>query len=878
MKENMKDNLSGDNQINAEKKNVDRHNTYRHAENSVYYPNKEIKDIEQVVMDFRTIIDSQPQTVIRFIMQCFECRINNRVAIYVAHEYISRRGWNNFLNISFSSELKDLGLLETGTLMHHIVKLLIELRFPKDLALPDLEHFLNRTRNDIDWINLKAYIENSRKVEDMESYGDNETLMLLDRYDVPPFNIDLIRKEILEMIDNQSVYDELIDKITEWELDRDNKHDHNTVKAGWQQLPKQLLVKKIHPNFLYLFLQNYQKDFTFSRKDRLKLVKNLIENNHDTYRLVFSQQESFESLPYGMLNNAYIEKYNLMPFLIKAAESVGRKSLSSKLGYATNAVYVPLAKETVAIFGPEGDILMIMKSEIYENGIKEVASKERTPRISELLEMYHWLLDKNHHPIINSVAVCLSFWKILPEDIKEMTKKNMARKGIDMEEVVVEYGNLNYDYALSTAYNLHPYVSPELPLEMEKFLVENIAKRTANLPEPKLANVDTIIDQSIKDYSSYEYLDAKNALAVLNFSSIRYLKESLDLDMSLISFREFFSLFVFLKNQKHGEGYTKLKRLIGSVSDPEEKMNRVKSFLCLEIDKRNGEKIIEIGDKLSQNKSCSVFNKIAKLVDLVEKEKKDMENIFFPGKTSTDLRRNLIDKAQKIIVDFADALEKDPEKYVDKLLATLDNTKIEIELLHSILKSAKENNENVPFEIIRDLRIETKEIGEDLTLEEKQEILEISRKNYFDVVFEDELEKAQIVVDDLKKEFFPEKFLEKKEDEVKNQRAYTLKYKGRVVAFCKFKQIPGKPDELEFTSVNVSPELHGLKVGEYFISKVLEIESKKHIINGDTFVKNAAANKLYFEKVGFEKEEENESEKYLGEKLYKMRMDKREKQ
>lgn len=234
------------------------------------------------------------------------------------------------------------------------------------------------------------------------------------------------------------------------------------------------------------------------------------------------------------------------------------------------------------------------------------------------------------------------------------------------------------------------------------------------------------------------------------------------------------------------------------------------------------------------------------------------------------------DTAKDIVLLACDLVGIDVvKKRIEKFAS--DEQQKEIDYLYSILKVSREKRNSVSLETIRNLNFYTSEIGEDLNEKEKKEILEISRKNYFEVVFPNEPEKARVVVEGLEKELYPEKFPNKKTENVKNQKTYTLKYKGSIIAFCKFKQVSGKPDELEFTSVNISPELHGLNIGEYFISKVLDAESKNHIINGESFAKNTAANKLYFEKVGFKNTGEYESEKYLGERLYKMRMEKREK-
>ncbi|MFA5776968.1 MAG: GNAT family N-acetyltransferase [Parcubacteria group bacterium] len=303
--------------------------------------------------------------------------------------------------------------------------------------------------------------------------------------------------------------------------------------------------------------------------------------------------------------------------------------------------------------------------------------------------------------------------------------------------------------------------------------------------------------------------------------------------------------------------------------------NGLRAFLSCEFDINNAQKIVAIGEELSFEDASLIFSKISELVDLAEKKKADLERLFFKdgeARNVSGMKFEMLQRIQEIIKQFGDGLKVKGEKKekIKNLLDEIKKSKVGIILLQSVLRSAKEGEEEIDFENIKDFDIETNEMGEDLRQEEKERILGISKKNYYDIVFPGEPEKAKVVVDGLEKEMISEEGL-------KNQKTYTLKYKGEIVAFCKFRPVVGKPDELEFTSVNISSELHGLKIGEYFISKVMEIESKNYIINGDTFVKNTGANKLYFEKVGFENLGEYESEKYLGEKLYKMRMDKREK-
>ncbi len=249
---------------------------------------------------------------------------------------------------------------------------------------------------------------------------------------------------------------------------------------------------------------------------------------------------------------------------------------------------------------------------------------------------------------------------------------------------------------------------------------------------------------------------------------------------------------------------------------------------------------------MSQEEADKIFAKIAELADFASREKREIENLFYKEGRDADIsgtRLELLKKAQEIIINSFDTIkgEKKPEK-IEKLLADLEKSKIEIELLHSVLKSAKEGGEAIDFENIRDLEIETKEIKEDLSEQEKQEILEISRRNYFECVYKDNPEAAEKVLEDLKKELETE--------EIAKQRKYILKYQGEVIAFCRFKPIEGSETDIYGGSLNVYNDLKAFGIGKYFLEKVLAEEAKKYNIRATC--REELFESIY-QKQGFEK-------------------------
>lgn len=206
--------------------------------------------------------------------------------------------------------------------------------------------------------------------------------------------------------------------------------------------------------------------------------------------------------------------------------------------------------------------------------------------------------------------------------------------------------------------------------------------------------------------------------------------------------------------------------------------------------------------------------------------------------------------------------------------ATPDQQK-NIYIFHSLLELANENKIKIDFETIDSLDIQIKPANQELSEDEeenekiKQDIINIAEKNYRKM-FTDQNGKVNetavhIIIDELKNNL----------NNIKDQRAYLLKYKDEVIAFCRFE--PVSDTEVYAGSLNVYDELRDFQIGKFFSDTVLAEEAKYNVILMQSR-ENNIANSLY-EKQGFIKT--GESEEILGEdlivKLYNYRMDKREK-
>jgi len=137
----------------------------------------------------------------------------------------------------------------------------------------------------------------------------------------------------------------------------------------------------------------------------------------------------------------------------------------------------------------------------------------------------------------------------------------------------------------------------------------------------------------------------------------------------------------------------------------------LKCFLSQEFDQNNGQKIIDIGEKIETKEAQKVFAKIVELGDLAQKKDEELSKIIYkdnqkelPASVQTELLR----KAHNIISRFSDELkdgEKPDEEKIAKILKDLEQSRIEIDLVASLLIAGKKEGEVQSLEDIKGLEI-----------------------------------------------------------------------------------------------------------------------------------------------------------------------------
>ncbi|MDQ1284228.1 MAG: N-acetyltransferase protein [Patescibacteria group bacterium] len=274
-------------------------------------------------------------------------------------------------------------------------------------------------------------------------------------------------------------------------------------------------------------------------------------------------------------------------------------------------------------------------------------------------------------------------------------------------------------------------------------------------------------------------------------------------------------------------------------ADPENRQNLLdfakkyredglKSFLSLEFGEDVGEKIMSLGQKLETWQAQLVFGKVAELADLANEEERGFQKLL-TGDKGIDLsgiQLKLLEKAHKTILKFSES----DNKNIEKLLEDLENSKIQIEILSALLKTAKENSIKLTPENIRDMKMEMLEVGE-LSGEEKAKfrekyekpVMEMMRKSYAKIFAENPDARAKV------ENNFRERF-----ENLEKYRVYVLMFQGEVVAFSVIDPNGKGLEEGEVMSEStiVHPDTQQGAMGIEFLKMIFEREFNEYKIKG----------------------------------------------
>ncbi|KKQ05013.1 MAG: hypothetical protein US15_C0037G0010 [Candidatus Moranbacteria bacterium GW2011_GWF1_36_4] len=267
------------------------------------------------------------------------------------------------------------------------------------------------------------------------------------------------------------------------------------------------------------------------------------------------------------------------------------------------------------------------------------------------------------------------------------------------------------------------------------------------------------------------------------------------------------------------------------------KLDGLKAFLSCEFDLQDSKKILNIGEKMSKKDAVMIFEKVAEIIDLAEKESAEIGKTLLKNANfdiSSSIKLQLLKEARSIITGFSENIGNGADRAT--LAELIDNLRLkrsEITILSSLLKSLQESGQGINFEMIRDLDLDISGFGEELDENDKKEMLEMADENW-----QRNEKMHSAIISSLEKEL----------ENSAGQKYYVLRYKGKVIAFLKFKKIDD--NILYFGSFNVAPGLQNLKLGNLMLDNAVKTEGKKKNIKAAAIPQELITSQ-YIEKFGF---------------------------
>ncbi len=281
------------------------------------------------------------------------------------------------------------------------------------------------------------------------------------------------------------------------------------------------------------------------------------------------------------------------------------------------------------------------------------------------------------------------------------------------------------------------------------------------------------------------------------------------IELKNFNIREQVQFVNFLSSKTIAE-VEEVKEFLNQGKSEEAKNNRIKSFLSLESGQEMG----------NAENADAVFAKYAEIINLAEKNKEELEVLLRNKKGISDkekekITQNLISKANQVLVDFSNKIDKHVKIDKCKVLEELKDIKENMVLTASVYKGIDKDNE-IKFEDLKGVTFE-KKTADDLSGEEIGQMMKIYAKNY---EYNPKFQKA---------------ILENFENILKNLKEktalYLFKEDNEVMAFNRFDDMGD--GRKYFGSFNVKPIMSGSEIGKALMRVSLEKEAEENEIEAD---------------------------------------------
>jgi len=581
-------------------------NQHRYDPEKFYYDDKEALEY------YKNIIDTNPKEAINFAWAAIDSRHGRKaLGMHIVEGIMHRHGWDFIIEDAVGATDEQRHFIGLKECIH-------KLSTPSNLKTEKIESLFSKTQDDLEWMDLSAYIHNRKKAESLEGTRSNFLVNLLNSHDVPFFDVERTRKEAALLIEEDyEVRQGLLEELRAGFMRLDNYDEgiHTPVIneriKRWENMDADELLHDINPTFAFNVITEYFPDDNYFFTPRIlgdgekgELIESLVlseqklreaasplvaQNDTAYHQALFEVEFHDKSMHSAMLQ---LDKGDFISPLRWSAHAEGKEE-QDEWGYVINSPMLPLAHNTYALFSPTGKILNVFNVEENQKDIDEI-------RIADFVSMKHILSDEsNFSPEENATAAMLIFWDRLPDQWQHNLRQMYNTFDIDIDSFITQCPD-SFELAANFSRDLVGLIarSQGFVTALNEYVSNNIENAFSPLDLPEELDINRFLILMNAEYGQTKVTEdeIKDILENLNFDAIRFLQDSLDFDFNAISRREFFSLILYLKTKNDGDGFGALKRFIGQEENRKDKADRIKVFLALEYGADYGDIILKIGE------------------------------------------------------------------------------------------------------------------------------------------------------------------------------------------------------------------------------------------------------------------------------------------
>lgn len=285
----------------------------------------------------------------------------------------------------------------------------------------------------------------------------------------------------------------------------------------------------------------------------------------------------------------------------------------------------------------------------------------------------------------------------------------------------------------------------------------------------------------------------------------------------------------------------------------------LRTFISMSEDKKMGDKILSLGEKLSKVKSIAdkIFSKYGEIIDSAEQAEKEVKRLYerenIPNKVFDSIKDILLKRGTELLSGLSDSINTDNQIEEQGIMETLEDIKTSTIIMGASYIELYKQNIEVPIGDIENTTLE-KISAENLTAEEKKELLKVYEKGRPKETYENE-EHIKLLTEEF------EATLNNKDTFV-----FNIRFNGEIIAFATFYKV--NEDTLHIGGLTFIEDVRNPAIGYAVMNSIMN-EFGNFNIQALVHSENEVR-KMYQKRFGFKIIKELPREENAGELYYEI--------